>query len=174
MQAWRLVIEEFPAARLLIAGQAMMPLGSLEALIRALKLDNSVRLRPGYVPKTEVQHFFCACDAVVLPYIRISTSSVVPLAYRFARPVIATSAGAFGELVRDGETGFVVPAGASEPLAEAICRGFRDPEMLASMGVRARQWFDRERSWNQVAGCAAALYRSLIAENSLARTAEAL
>ncbi len=173
LRAWRLVVDEFPEARLLIAGEAMVPLGSLEGLIRDLKIGDSVTLRPGYVPQSEVQYFFCAADAVVLPYVRISTSAVVPLAYRFARPVIATSAGALPELVRDGETGFLTPPGAEEPLAEVICRGFRDREFLASMGAHARDWFEKERTWDQVAHRTAALYRSLARESSLAESAKA-
>lgn len=173
LRAWRRVVDEFPDARLLIAGEALLPLRSLEGLIRALKIGDSVALRPGYVPQPEVQYFFCAADAVVLPYVRISTSSVVPLAYRFARPVIATFAGALHELVREGETGFLTPPGAEQPLAEAICRGFRDRELLASMGARARHWFENERAWDQVAVRTAALYRSLDQKSSLVESAKA-
>ena len=173
LRAWRRVVEEFPDARLLIAGEAMLPLRSIAGLIRALKIGDSVTLRPGYVPQSEVQYLFCAADAVVLPYVRITTSSVVPLAYRFARPVIATSAGALHELVRDGETGFLTPPCAEEPLAEVIRRAFRDREFLADMGARARDWFEKERTWDQVALRTAALYRSLDRESSLAETAKA-
>lgn len=173
LRAWRRVVEEFPDARLLIAGEAMLPLRLIEGLIRELKIGDSVQLRPGYVPQSEVQYFFCAADAVVLPYVRITTSSVVPLAYRFACPVIATSAGALHELVRDGETGFLTPPGAEEPLAEAICRGFRDRELLERMGVRARDWFEKERAWDQVAVRTAALYRSLDRKSSMAESAKA-
>ncbi|HUJ48891.1 MAG TPA: glycosyltransferase family 4 protein [Bryobacteraceae bacterium] len=173
LRAWRRVVEEFPEARLLIAGEVMLPLGSIAGLIRALKIGDSVTLRPGYVPQSEVQYLFCAADAVVLPYVRITTSSVVPLAYRFARPVIATSAGALHELVKDGETGFLTPPCAEEPLAEVVCRAFRDREFLADMGARARDWFEKERTWDQVALRTAALYRSLDRESSLAETAKA-
>ena len=162
LRAWLRVVEEFPDARLLIAGEAMLSLRSVEGLIRRLRIQESVTLRAGFVPRGEVQYLMCAADAVVLPYTRTSTSGVVPLAYRFARPVVATSAGALSELVKDGETGFVVAPGAEEPLAEAICRGFRNPERLAAMGARARDWFEKERGWDQIAQSTAALYRFLL------------
>lgn len=174
VRAWRLVVEEFPDARLVIAGESMLPLRPFERLIQTLKIADSIILRPGFVPQPQVQYLFCAADAVVLPYARISTSSVVPLAYRFARPVIATSAGALSELVRDGETGFLVPPCAEEPLAEAICRGFRDPALLASMGARAHDWFEKERSWDEIGRRTAAVYRSLAARESIAENAEAV
>jgi D-inositol-3-phosphate glycosyltransferase len=138
----------------------------LYRLIDTLKIGDSVVLRLGFVPRTEAQYLFCASDAVVLPYVRISTSSVVPLAYRFAHPVIATSTGGLPELVRDGQTGFLVPPCEVEPLAEAICRGIRHPERLAAMGERGREWFERERGWDEVARQTADLYRSLLTGSS--------
>ena len=39
-----------------------------------------------------------------------------------ARPVIAAEIGGLGELVQDGVTGLLVPAGEAEPLEEAIVR----------------------------------------------------
>ncbi|MGP0071544.1 MAG: glycosyltransferase family 4 protein [Bryobacteraceae bacterium] len=164
LRAWPRVIAEFPHARLLIAGEAMVPMRPLHRLIDTLGIRHSVELRLGYVPRSEAQYFFCAADAVVLPYVRISTSGVVPLAYRYARPVIATSAGALPEIVKDGETGFLVPPRAEEALADAICRGFRNPERLANMGARARDWFEKERGWDKVACQTEALYRSLLPE----------
>jgi glycosyltransferase involved in cell wall biosynthesis len=165
--AWPRVLEEFPNARLLIAGEAMLPMGPFVRLISTLKISDSIALRLGYVPRSEAQYFFCAADAVVLPHVRISTSGVVPIAYRYARPVIATTAGALPEIVRDGQTGFLVPPCAEQPLAEAICRGFRNPECLVGMGARARDWFEKERSWNEVARRTAALYSSLAAAKSV-------
>jgi D-inositol-3-phosphate glycosyltransferase len=162
LRAWPRVTKEFPNARLLIAGEAMLPVRPFYRLISALKIEDSVVLRVGYVPRSEAQYFFCAADAVVLPYLQISTSSIVPLAYRYARPVIATSAGGLPELVRDGETGYVVPPSSEALLSEAICRGFRDPESLAGMGARGRQWFESKRGWDEVALQTIALYCSVV------------
>jgi D-inositol-3-phosphate glycosyltransferase len=161
LRAWPHVVEEFSDARLVIAGESMLPLRIFRRLIDKLKIADSVMLRPGYIPRVEVQKFFCAADAVVLPYIRISTSSVVPTAYRYGCPVIATTAGGLPEIVRDGETGFLVPPCAEQALAQAICRGLRHLECLAQMGARAREWFERERRWDDIARQTAALYGSL-------------
>ncbi len=48
-----------------------------------------------------------------------------------ARPVIAAEIGGLGELVRDGETGVLVPAGEAEPLRDAILRARRRTSTLA-------------------------------------------
>jgi glycosyltransferase involved in cell wall biosynthesis len=45
---------------------------------------------------------------------------VVPIAYHFELPVIVTSVGGLAEVVRDGETGFVVAPNCVDALVEAI------------------------------------------------------
>ena len=161
LRAWPQVLVEFPKSKLLIAGEPMLSFQPLERLIDNLNIRNSVVLKLGYVPSSQAQHLFCAADAVVLPYVEISTSGVVPVAYHYARPVIATSVGGLPELVKEGETGFLVRPGSEAALAEAICRGLRNPSMLAEMGARGHEWFEREHSWSAVARQTLELYRSL-------------
>ena len=56
-----------------------------------------------------------------------------------ARPVIAASIGGLEDLVRDGETGLLVPPGESESLAEAMLALAADPALAVSMGHEARR-----------------------------------
>jgi glycosyltransferase involved in cell wall biosynthesis len=162
LRAWARVHEQYPTARLLVAGEAMSPTRPFLRLIDSLRIQESVTLRLGYVPRSEVQYFFCAADAVVLPYTQTSSSGVVPLAYRYARPVIATCAGGVPEIVKDGETGFLVPPREEQALAGTICLAFRDRDRLALMGARGREWFESERRWDQVARQTVELYSSLV------------
>jgi glycosyltransferase involved in cell wall biosynthesis len=162
LRAWPRVLAEFPNSKLLIAGEPMMPFQPYRRLIDDLKIEDSVVLKLGYVPSAEVQYLFCAADAVVIPYVKISTSGVVPIAYRYARPVIGTSVGGMPEIVNEGQTGFLVPPCSEQPLAEAICRGLRNPSMLAEMGARGREWLETEHSWKQVACRTFELYRTLL------------
>jgi D-inositol-3-phosphate glycosyltransferase len=162
LRAWPRVLAEFPRAKLLIAGEPLLPFQPFERIIHDLNIGDSVVLKLGYVPSSEAQYFFCAADAVVFPYVEISTSAVVPVAYHYARPVIATSVGGLPEMVKEGQTGFLVPPCSEQPLAEAICRGLRNPSMLADMGARGRDWFEREHSWSVVARQTFELYRSLL------------
>jgi starch synthase len=53
--------------------------------------------------------------------------------------VIAASIGGLGELVRDGETGLLVPPGDAEPFAGAIVALARDLGRAAEMGRAGRR-----------------------------------
>src|SRR5215210_8100435 len=65
------------------------------------------------------------------------------------RPVIATAIGGLEDIVRDGETGLLVPVAEAEPLAAAMLDLARDPERVRAMGaaarVRAVERFPQER-----------------------------
>jgi glycosyltransferase involved in cell wall biosynthesis len=53
--------------------------------------------------------------------------------------VIAAAIGGLGELVRDTETGVLVPPGEAEPLAAAIVRVCGDLELARRMGDAGRR-----------------------------------
>jgi glycosyltransferase involved in cell wall biosynthesis len=100
----------------------------------------------GYVPQDALPAELAACDCLVLPSITTALDKepwglVVNEAMHAARPVIATDAvgAAAGGLVRDGETGLVVPERRPDALAGAIRRLAERPQLRAGMGMRARE-----------------------------------
>jgi len=64
--------------------------------------------------------FFCASDLVVLPYVSVTGSGQVQLAFGFDRPVVVTNIGSLSEVVRDKITGFLVPPEAPSEIADAV------------------------------------------------------
>jgi starch synthase len=56
-----------------------------------------------------------------------------------ARPVIAAEIGGLGELVRDGETGLLVPAGEGVPQRDAIERVAGDFDLARRLGEAGRR-----------------------------------
>ena len=72
------------------------------------------------------------------------------------RPVVATGLGGTAELVEDGVTGRIVPAGDPGALARAVSDLLADPGSAAEMGRRARHVardrFDLDRYAREMAG----------------------
>lgn len=60
-------------------------------------------------------------------------------AMAFGLPVVATTVGGFPEMVRDQETGLLVPPGDPEALAEALGRLLADPALARRMGQAGRE-----------------------------------
>jgi glycosyltransferase involved in cell wall biosynthesis len=75
-----------------------------------------------------------ACDALVLPS-RAEGLGVAALeAMACARPVVASRVGGLADLVRDGETGLLVPPEDPEALARAIAALARDAALCRRLG----------------------------------------
>jgi glycosyltransferase involved in cell wall biosynthesis len=121
--------------RLEIAGRGPLEHG-LKDLARELGLTDAVRFL-GHV--TPVQQAVEQSFAVVVPSLGEGFGMVALEAMERARPVIAASIGGLEDLVRDGETGLLVPPGDDKPLAEAMLELAADPARAAAMGRAARK-----------------------------------
>jgi glycosyltransferase involved in cell wall biosynthesis len=136
---------------------AALPSGSFEAMIVGdgpdrpevenelvrLGLAKAVRLLG---ERTDVSELLAGSDVFVLS----SASEGLPLSVEEAMaaglPVVASAVGGVPELVVDGETGFLVPPGEAERLAEALGMLLGDPALRRRMGrsgrARAEELFD--------------------------------
>jgi glycosyltransferase involved in cell wall biosynthesis len=99
--------------------------------IRREGLADSVTVRSDYIPNDEVRYYFSAADAVVLPYSSATQSGIAQIAYNFDTPVIATTVGGLAEIVRDGQTGVLVPPDDPGALADGILRFFTSLDRTA-------------------------------------------
>ena len=88
---------------------------------------------------TPIQSAVESSFAVVVPSLGEGFGMVALEAMERARPVIAASIGGLEDLVRENETGLLVPPGESEPLARAMLALAADPAHAAAMGREARR-----------------------------------
>jgi glycosyltransferase involved in cell wall biosynthesis len=80
-----------------------------------------------------------------------------------ARPVVVTDVGGAREAVIEGETGFIVPAGDDENMAERIMKLLRDPERASAMGTRGKLTVAEKFSCETQVERTTALYEHLLA-----------
>jgi glycosyltransferase involved in cell wall biosynthesis len=117
----------------------------------------------------DVAPFYAAFDVLVLPSGNEGTPVTVIEALAAERPVVATRVGGVPDVVRDGEDGFLVEAGATDDLADRLGRLARDPALRARMGKKGRERvlprYAVERLVDDVDG----LYRSLLSAGGVRR-----
>lgn len=70
-------------------------------------------------------------------------------AFAAGLPVVTTGTGDIANLVRDGETGFLVPPADAAALAKAVTTLLDEPERAARMALRARGEVERY-TWSHV------------------------
>jgi glycosyltransferase involved in cell wall biosynthesis len=151
-----------PGCRLLVAGE---PLGGDLAVDRAhaerLGVGGAVSFTERYLSAGEVACHVRAADVAVFPYRRVWESASIRVAIALGCPVVASDTGGLGEVIRDGDTGRLVPPGDSEALARAVIEALGDPAAAAARAGRALDEEHRLRSWRVVAERTAARYRRL-------------
>ena len=146
-----------PQARFVIAGQGEDLARYRAAMVHPERFEVQNR----YIPRAEVPRLFQEASLVVLPYHEASQSAVVPLAYAFGRPVVATAVGGIPEVVTDGRDGLLVPPRDAAALAQAAIRLLQDRALRRRLGRAARQKCEQELSWRTIARRTMAVYRSV-------------
>jgi glycosyltransferase involved in cell wall biosynthesis len=92
-------------------------------------------LTPNSGPLIELYH---GADVFCLPTLGDCLPMVLSEAGAVGLPLVSTDVGAIGEIVRDGETGLLVPAGDAGALAAALRQLAADPARRRAMGEAAR------------------------------------
>jgi glycosyltransferase involved in cell wall biosynthesis len=131
--------------------------------VRRVGIEDRVRF-PGYVPQARTVAYYAAAWVYVLPSITTPTFKepwglVVNEACNQGLPVIATDAvgAAAGGLVRDRETGRVVPERDVDALAAALAEILDDAALREQLGAAAREAVRRFGLEEMVAGFRRAL-----------------
>ena len=109
---------------LVVAGEFYEERKPYDELVRRLGLEDAVRIHDRYIPNEDVEMYFRAADLVVLPYRSATQSGIAQIALGFEIPVIVTRTGGLPEVIREGETGFVVPPENPAALATALADFF--------------------------------------------------
>jgi glycosyltransferase involved in cell wall biosynthesis len=142
LRAQPLVSARVPRARFVIAGQGE----SLDRYREPMAMAGCFRLINEWISNDVRAELFRSATVVVLPYIEATQSAIVPVAYGYARPVVATRVGALPEIVQDGETGLLVPPSDEHALADALVRVLGDAALQRKLSVGARRYAERELS----------------------------
>jgi len=171
VRAFAMVAATRPACRLVIAGR---PKGNaeywrqVENEILTLGLVSLVLRRTEFIPDDEVEVYFKAADALVLPYTSVFQSGVLFLGFNFGLPAIATDVGAMRDEIEAGVTGLVCASADPVGLAAAIEQYFASDLYRGLHGGRAaiRGIVEARHSWNAVAQATRGVYDALSRERS--------
>lgn len=143
-----------PGATLTVAGSGSEEPG-LRALARSLGLAD-VR----FIGRVEPEEMPAVCGEADI-FVNSSVVDNQPLsvleAFAAGLPVVSTPTGGIGTLVRDGETGLLVPQGDPEAMAAAVADLLADEARALRMARRARHEVE-QYTWPHVRGAWAKVY----------------
>jgi len=111
--------------------------------------------------------FIQAADFLVLPSLGEGCPNVVLEAFACGKPVVASRVGGVPDLVKSGENGLLINPKDKKALIEAIRYMATDSNRRRIMGKNAREFAERELSWNVIAEKILCFYNKLLIDSDI-------
>jgi D-inositol-3-phosphate glycosyltransferase len=132
----------------------------LQTLCMDLGLDEIV-LFLGKRGQQTLPYYYSAAEVVVMPSFYESFGMVALEAMACGTPVIASRVGGLAHLVKEGETGYFVPAQDPEALAVKLRLLFNNEDLRKQMGTRAGE-YARDFNWEKITAQMIKVYQGMI------------
>jgi teichuronic acid biosynthesis glycosyltransferase TuaC len=156
LEAWALMRQRHPLARLLIVGEGP-DRGWLQARAQELGAGDAVMLA-GTVSNTELYAWYSAADLLVLASSREGWPNVLLEAMACGTPVVATDVGGVREIVCNPEAGRVIGERSADALVDAINGLLAQPPERRAVRGHALQY-----GWERTTHAQLALFRQVAA-----------
>ena len=124
----------------------------------------------GKQPHEEIPKWIAGSDCIVLPSLSEGLPTILPEAMLCGIPVIATPVGGIPEVIRDRETGLIVPCCDPVSLATALEKLLSDEALTSEIANRAQNFAQRCLTWAGNARAMLDIYNDA-ARNSASRAA---
>ena len=151
IEAMPLLLEKRPEAHLLLVGGGPME-EALKAQAQGSRAADRIHFI-GRVPHEEVERYYALVDILAYPRKAMRLTELVtplkPLEAMAQRKLVAASdVGGHRELIEDGVTGTLFPAGDPAAIAEALEGLFAGREGCEARREVARRFVERDRNWS--------------------------
>lgn len=141
LTAFQAVRQVVPEARLLMVTDGPIPAG----------VDLSgVQVIPPTWDRSAIQALYEQADCFVLPSRLETWGDVLLEAMAYELPCIGVSGEAMGDIIADGQTGFVIPPEDSPALAQALIRLLSDQALRLKFGAASRRRVEMSFTWDRV------------------------
>jgi len=160
IRAMHKIISKFPGTKLLLVGYGRLQ-SRLERKVNNSGLSEKVIFTGSCSDISEMLSVF---DVFILPSLWEGMPNAVLEAMAAGLPVVSTAVGGTPEVIKDGETGLLVPAGDSEALADGVINLLKDPERAKKMGATGRDRVEKIFTRSRMIADTEALYEKLVQE----------
>lgn len=158
IRAEPIITAKVPEAKIVVAGRGE----DFDRYRRMMVHPDRFVIYNEYVSNEKRADLFHRASVVVLPYIEASQSGVIPIAYNFGKPVVATRVGGLPDMVDHGRTGFLVPPRDPDALAKALILLLRNGELRRQCGENGRRKINTECAPEVVARKTLSVYRNAL------------
>jgi len=118
----------------------------------------------GFVKEELLVNLYRNCNILILPSTTVQEGFGMVLieANACGKPVIGSKIGGIKYVIKDGETGLLVPAGDPKALAKAIMKLLEDEELAKKMGSKGKKMVEKNYTWDKAAKMTEKVYREVV------------
>jgi len=156
------VAKERPDVKFVIVGEDGGARDGFEKRVKALGIQDNVKLTGHIQEEAVFRSAFAACDIFVLPSIFEAFGIVILEAMAMGRPCVATRVGGVPDLVSDGRTGILVEPKDPVALAKGLIKVLDEPALAKDMGVNARKRVGKEFTWPRITDRLEHIYKEVL------------
>ena len=171
LDAAALVTVEEPASRFVVVGDGVLR-QELDQYARDLSIRDMV-IFTGW--RRDLPRIYADLDVLVVSSDNEGTPVSAIESMASGCPVVATRVGGIPDVISDGDTGYLVPAGDADALASRILSLLRDDQEVSRLRASARAYARDRYNLRRLISDIQAIYENLISKKGLAshsRTAE--
>lgn len=144
-----------------LAGSPTAESAAYETGLHDLVAEQGVDVRfLGY--RDDISELMQMADTVVIPSLTEAQPRVAVQAFATGRPVVASAVGGVPEIVKHGETGWLVPPAQPQALADAIAKVMSEPAAAATVADGARRLAERTMRFDHRMAQTLATYETAI------------
>ncbi|GAA0879722.1 hypothetical protein GCM10009119_26910 [Algoriphagus jejuensis] len=156
-KAFRVVIDEFPESKLVIAGS-----GDFDFNVSEFKKFSNYTFLNRYIPNDELVTLIQESKFVVCPYKDATQSGVIMTSFALDTPVVATNVGGLKEMIVHNQTGLLIEPNSISALADSIIWMFKNPEVNIEMGNNIKRFnLNGSLSWESIVKDLVSIYSKL-------------
>lgn len=147
VKAMPLILEKFNNVEFLIGGG-----GTLQSKIRDEMRKNNLSQnvkQTGWIPDNEIVDYFNELKLFILPSYSEGLPHTVLKVMACGTPVLATPVGGIPDVIKDGETGFIMENNSPKCIAENVIMALKHPN-LDEIAKNARKMIEKEYTYEVV------------------------
>lgn len=155
--AFRIIINDFPEAKLIIAGS-----GKYNFNITSYELSSNYLFLNRYIPNEELVKLIHESQFIVCPYRDATQSGVVMTSFALNQPVLSTNVGGLNEIIKHNQTGLLIEPNNIHQLTENIRWMLENPEKIEKMRENIKILNNSGNlSWNKIVKDLVSIYSGL-------------
>lgn len=172
IDAMALVVSKIPETKLLVIGHGELEI-ALKRKVANLGLQDAVHFVGG-LSNNDLPEYYASADIFIGPSIRTADGDSEGFGLTFVEAamsgclVIGTKTGGIEDIIRDGQTGFLISPEDSTALAEKIQFVIHNSFSLDGMRAQGREEAIEKFEWKRISKMYSNLYLNIISKNSIA------